>query len=122
MTMTHSTPTITLARQPITPRARLTLWWALLSAYSMQDAVLTTIALYGIPSARELNPIAGLAFEHGALAAFAFKAAGLAIVLAILWQLARTKHWPVAERALVCWCVVLLTVNAYSAIQILGGT
>lgn len=121
ITMTQSTPAITLARQPISPRARLTLWWALLAAYSMQDVILTTMALYGIPSAREMNPIADLAFERGFLGAFALKTAGLAIVLGICWKLSRTTHWPLAERTLACWCIVLLTVNAYSAIQILGG-
>lgn len=112
---------MTLARQPIAPRTRLTLWWALLAAYSLQDVIFTTMALYGIPSAREMNPIADLAFERGFLAAFALKAAGLAIVLGIAWKISRTKHWPLAERTLACWCIVLLTVNTYSAIQILGG-
>lgn len=103
------------------PHARLTLWWALLSAYSLQDAVLTTIALRGLPGARELNPLAELAFQHGVLLALALKLAALSVVLAIVWVLARTKHWPLVERVLAAWCIVLLAVNAWSSIQILGG-
>lgn len=103
------------------PHARLTLWWALLAAYSLQDVVLTTIALRGLPGARELTPLAGLAFEHSVLLALGFKLAGLAIVLVIVWLLARTKHWPLVERILAAWCIILLAINAYSTIQLLGG-
>ena len=110
-----------IAPRPLPPRARLTLWWALLAAYSLQDVVFTTIALRGIPSARELNPLASLAFEHSVLLALALKLAALAIVLVIVWLLARTKHWPLVERILAAWCIILLAVNTYSTIQLLGG-
>ena len=103
------------------PHARLTLWWALLAAYSLQDATLTTIALWGAPGAREFNPLADLAFEHGVLLALGLKLAALTIVLGIVWILARTKHWPLVERVLAAWCIVLLAINAFSTIQLLGG-
>lgn len=110
-----------LAPRSLPPRARLTLWWALLAAYSLQDVVFTTIALRGISSVRELNPLAGLAFEHSVLVALALKIAALTIVLAIVRLLARTKHWPLVERILAAWCIVLLAINAWSSIQLLGG-
>lgn len=116
-----SSPLPPRAAPLLPPRARLTLWWALLAAYSLQDLALTTIALRGIHGARELNPLAGAAFEQGILVAFALKAASLALVLGITWVLARTKHWPLVERVLAAWCIILLAVNAYSAIQLIRG-
>lgn len=108
--------------KPLAPHARLTLWWALLAAYSLQDVILTTIALHVIPGSRELNPIADVAFQHSVLLALALKLAALAVVLGITWLLARTKHWPLVERVLAAWCIILLAVNAYSTIQLLGVT
>lgn len=119
--MTQPTLSSPLAPRPLAPQARLTLWWALLAAYSLQDVTLTTIALQGIPSAREVNPLAGLALEQSVLLALSGKLAALAIVLGIAWLLARTKHWPLVERILAAWCLVLLAVNAWSSIQLLGG-
>lgn len=116
-----SSPLPPSAARTLQPRARLTLWWALLAAYSLQDLGLTAVALSGIPEARELNPLADAAFEQGILLAFALKAVALAVVLGIALLLARTKHWPLAERHLAAWCIVLLTVNAHSAIHLLGG-
>jgi hypothetical protein len=119
--MTDDPHTDPRATAPLSPRTRLTLWWALLAAYSLQDLILTSIALQGVPGAREMNPLADLAFEQSILAAAGLKILALTAVLVIVWRLARTKHWPVAERVLVAWCIVILAVNAYSALQILGG-
>ena len=105
----------------LTPRDRLTLWWALLAALSLQDVAYTLTALHGVPGARELNPLPALALEHSLVVALALKGIALLVVLLACWAIAKSRHWPGAERILAVWCVLYLVLNAYSAIRLLGG-
>ena len=105
----------------LAPRDRLTLWWALLAAYAIQDVAYTLTALHGVPGARELNPLPALALQHSIVAALALKGIALVIVLLACWAIAKTRHWPGAERILAVWCILYLVLNAYSAIGLLGG-
>lgn len=122
MTKTRLTSPLQPPPRPriIPPRDRITLWWALLAAFSIQDLLYTLVALHGIPGARELNPLPALAFEAGLAAVIALKGISLLLVLYACWALARTRHWPAAERTLAVWCALYLAINAYSVVNLLG--
>lgn len=84
------------------------------------DLTLSAIALGGLEGSFELNPLARRAFERGLLAAALLKLAGILVVAFLALALARTPHARTTERVLAAWCALMLAVNAWSAIQLLG--
>jgi len=105
----------------LSPTRRLIIWGALLAALNVMDLTFTAIALAGIPGATELNPIAAYAFDQGILTAAVLKLLAIEIVLLIALAMAPTPFARTTERVLIAWCGVFLLVNAFSAVQLLGG-
>ena len=105
----------------LSPTRRLVLWGGLLAALNLMDLTFTAIALHGLSGASELNPIAAYAFEQGILTAAILKLVVIEIVLLLALALAPTPFARTTERVLIAWCAVFLLVNAWSAIQLLGG-
>ena len=110
-----------MTQPKLTPTRRIILWTALLAALNVMDLTLTTIALHGVTGAAELNPIAAYALEQGVLAAAMLKLVAIEVVLLIGLALAPTPFARNTERIIAAWCAIFLVVNAWSALQILGG-
>ena len=103
-----------------TPPWRLLIFGASLAALSLLDQLLTTVAFETFQHARELNPLAGLAFEQGLLAAFLLKLVAIELLFCFLLILAPTRYARDAERVVLVWCFVYVIVNGWSLVQFWG--
>lgn len=110
-----------MTQTTLSPTIRALLWTGFLASLSAMDFTYTAIALAGLPGAGELNPIAAYAFDVGLVLAAGVKIVALATVLGLAVLLSRTTHARQTERVLAAWCVILLAVNSWSALQLLGA-
>jgi hypothetical protein len=101
---------------------RIRLWSTLLALLSLEDLALTALALYGMPTAREINPLARIAFDHGLALATILKVVGTTIALITGTYLAKHGHAARVEKTLAAWSAIFLGLNTVSVLVLVGGT
>ncbi|GEM_PF-5376145 len=101
-------------------RGLITIWTILATSASL-DVLMTLLAATSIPSFREENAIARAALHAGLLPFLLLKAAGLAFSLLAALYLLRHGYAAKVERLLTAWCILYGSLNAVSALQLLGG-
>jgi hypothetical protein len=100
---------------------RIILWSILLALLSLEDLALTILALNGVPTARELNPIANVALQHGVLAATALKVSSMILAVAVAAYLARRGFETRVHKTLVAWSAFYIILNGVSTLDLMGG-